>query len=158
MARCGRKSILEKIPVLHRKKIIALSELGFSNVKIAKMYEIDEKSVRNIKKDYTDNLIESSESDDLLAKTRSISEIKEHFAKDCYNKLNLFSDGMTKDKVDKASIKDLAISYGIMYDKMSLAKDMATSNVDVKHSLVTKIRQASNRTAEKTIDAKVVEG
>ncbi len=129
---------MEKITESERAKILALSEIGYSNVKIAKLQGINEKSVRNIKKEYEIEKVENS--GDLARKQSDISEIKEHFFNQCKNKLNLFSEHMTEDKAKKASLKDLAVSYAIMYDKMSLAGNLSTQNIDHKYELVNRVR------------------
>ena len=131
---------MEKIKDNIKAQILAMSDMGWSNVKIAKAEDITETSVRRIKSEYKKELIEKVGDVGLLAKTGSIVEIKQHFAEQCHKNLDLFSKHMTVDKAKKASIRDLAISYGIMFDKMSLAKNLATENIDVKHSLVQKVR------------------
>lgn len=124
-----------------KEQILALSESGYSNVKIGKLHGIHEKSVRNVKNEYKEQLEQVPTDCNLLAKKASISDIKEHFKHQCATMLDRFAQGVTKEKIDKASLRDLAISYGIFFDKMAISSDMATQNVSVQHSLVSQVRK-----------------
>lgn len=120
-----------------------MSEMGYSNVKIAKFHEIDEGTVRNIKKEYKRQQSENSEI--VPAKNRAISEIKQKFSNKCETILDKIVAGISETDIEKASLRDKAISFGVFFDKMSLASNMATQNHSHAHTLVGSIR---NSTAE----------
>ena len=132
-----------------RSEIIALSEIGYSNVKIAKLLEIHEKSVRNVKKEYQTALKDKEENNvDLPVKFADVADVKQHFANQTANIMNLIAEELQNpDKIAKASLRDLGIVYGIAADKHFILNNI-NQTVDVKHSLTKSVRQSTTKQAD----------
>ena len=128
-----------KLNNIQRNQAIALSELGESNTKIGKMLGVKEATIRRVKKEY-EELSKGYENGELESKRRDIEAIKSKFANKCEFVLDNLFQGITQSKIDKANLKDTAISIGIISEKLALFSNMATQNVDVRHNLVNKIR------------------
>ena len=131
-----RKKVLKDA---EKNQCIALSEMAYSNVKIAGLMGVNEKTIRRVKKEYED-LKTDGESEVLESKKRDIAEIKSKFSNKCEFVLDHLFQGITKSKIDKANLKDTAISIGIISEKLALFSNMSTQNIDVRHNLVNKIR------------------
>jgi len=121
--------------------ILAMSELGYSNVKIGQLHGINESTVRKIKKEYKDQ--QEKNLPIVPAKMRQITDIKEKFSQKCEHTLDRIISGISDIDIEKANLRDKAISFGIFFDKMALASNMATQNIDHKHSLVGSIRSST---------------
>jgi hypothetical protein len=137
MDRKRRYTLSEK----EKCEVVALSELNYPNTRIAKIIDCDEKTIRNVKKEYEllkEDRVENCEV--LESKKRDISMIKDKFSSKCEFVLDNLFQGITKTKIDKAGLKDTAISIGIISEKLALFSSMSTQNIDVRHNLVNKIR------------------
>jgi len=131
-----RKKILKDA---QKSQCIALSQMDYSNVKIAGLMGVDERTIRRVKQEYED-LKASDESGELESKNRDIATIKSKFANKCEFVLDNLFQGITQSKIDRANLKDTAISIGIISEKLALFSNMSTQNIDVRHNLVNKIR------------------
>ena len=132
---------MEKIKESIKEEILALSEIGYSNVKIARLHDVDEKSIRRIKLEYQAQ--KNNEDEILPTKSSSIADIKEKFAKKCEITLDRIVSGITDTDISKSSLRDKAISFGIFFDKMSLSKGLSTNNTSHAHNLVSSIRSST---------------
>ena len=143
---------MAKLLKADKNKAIALIESGFTLTKVASMFGVNRKTIAIIKNDYykEKEQYEPLEvealplNDDLLAKSDDIARIKRELGSSCHNILSSIASGMTPDKVNSSNLRDLAVSFGIMTDKLCIFKEISQGSVDIKHTLVGSIRKSTN--------------
>ena len=147
------QALLEK----DKDKAIALLESGFSKSKIASMFDVSRSTILRAEKEYnklkeksgpidSDKMLVTSNSDNekLLAKMDSIAQIKEHFADKCTNTMERIVNSISDIDLEKAGLRDKAISFAVFTDKMALFNGIASTQVDVRHSLVESVRKCQS--------------
>lgn len=125
--RSGRAELLQKAEARSQRdmEIAILSQKGVEPELLATKFEVSERTVyRAIKKfdKFFKSLVDIEEFN--TVKTQIHDAVQ----------LELLKSMMASEKLDKASVRDLATSYGIIFDKQRLQQGKSTSNHEVKQT------------------------
>lgn len=128
------------------EEVIALRQLGHTVPTLMRTYKVGKSTIGKVLREYKANMENGVlvPNPTAIQSTKDIQAIKDTIAVQCQTAMSLIMGAFTKEKVEQASAKDLAISYGIFHDKKCLALNLATSHIHERKDIVHTIRQASS--------------
>ncbi len=110
---------------LKRAAVMAAIQEGLSINEIKAKTGASNTLVCRVKKEIASNTISSNV-------IRQAESIKKVWDSKMMVKANTIMEGMTQEKIDKASLRDQAISFGILFDKYRVQSGQATDLQQVK--------------------------
>jgi hypothetical protein len=117
----GRKDSPEVVKNRRDQKILELTLQNVPVRDIAKSADCSTTTVQKVRKQFAMVLNELNDVEDYRKMRGSILDASQ---------MALLKSALTREKLDKASLRDLMVSFGILYDKGRLERGQSTQNVN----------------------------